>query len=101
MAPMLHEASKTALLQPFGLPHFQRVDHRANSSATSNRFPGDPYPAHSFDLFSVRNVAFPIASAMDFPRPMTSATQGDYALATGPTSAYRLPLVARALNRSR
>src|SRR5208282_5635328 len=85
---MRHEASKKALLQRFGLPLFQRVDHRASSSATSNRFPGDPYLAHSFDLVSVRNVAFPIASAMDFPRPVTSATQGDYALATGPTSAY-------------
>src|SRR5580704_1971349 len=61
---MRHEASKKALIQRFGLPLFRKVDHRVNSSATSNRSPGDPYLAHSFDLVAVRNVAFPTASAM-------------------------------------
>ena len=61
---MRQEASKKASLQQFGLPLFLKVDHRANSSATSNCSPGDPYLAHSFDLVAVRNVAFPTASAM-------------------------------------
>src|SRR5271166_35027 len=49
---MRHEASKRALLQRFGLPLFQKVDHRANSSATNNCSPGDPqsHLDHSFDL---------------------------------------------------